>query len=123
MAHNSYISALMWVGFFPIGDGAGVSQVSPSAAPSWGENTAAVFGVHGRRSFGHNYPLTYRVLRGFANANYKQKAVLYSAVFRNGVRLCPPPRLGSRRVYAKNNRHHRKRIVFGVFIIICLSAV
>ena len=95
-----------WV-FFPIGGGAGVSQVSPSTAPSWGKNTAAVFGVHGWLSSSHIRSVSYRVHRGFANANYKQKAVLYSAVLGNGVRNSSPSRLGAQFVHAKSNRHHR----------------
>ena len=95
-----------WV-FFPIGGGAGESQVSPSAAPSWGKNTAAVSGVHGWRSSSHIRPFTYRVIRRFANANYKQKAVLYSAVLGNGVRNSSSSRMGAQFVHAKNNRHHR----------------
>ena len=62
-----------WV-FFPIGGDTGVSQVSPSAAPSWGKNTTAVFGVHGRRSSGQIYPLTYRVLKGVCKCKLQTKS-------------------------------------------------
>jgi len=53
----------------------------------------------------------------------RKKAVLFSAIFRNGVCIGAPSGLGAERVHAKSRRHHRKRTVIGFFIFGCLSAM
>jgi len=96
--------------FFPGREWAGAVRCeAPIAHPLYtGKNSGGRKGFKGSVALSLLRPVTYRVIRRFANASAKSKAVLFSAVFRPGGRLCPPPRLVSRHHHAKSCRCNRQ---------------
>ena len=103
----SSISAILLVSCFSHRGGGGGARSEPPAAPPLGEKHCG--GFRGQIAcLAQAILLRYHSgkFRGFANADYYQKAVLYTAIFRTSVYRCQTVVMGVKLANDKNYRTH-----------------